>query len=70
MQSRLERQRQVGSKETNSEALQSSVFTRQDRREELSGSGEIISPIKLGRTGDKASKIYKEISDEGNRKSY
>ena len=31
---------------------------------------KIISPIKLGRTGDKASKIYKEISDEGNRRSY
>ena len=31
---------------------------------------KIISPIKLGRTADKASKIYKEISDEGKRKSY
>ena len=52
-------------KENNSEALQGKT----DRANFLDLE-KIISPIKLGRTGDKASKIYKEISDEGNRRSY
>ena len=67
MQGRTARQRQASALKK----IILKLFTRQDRGEELSRSGErIISPIKLGRTADKASKIYKEISDEGKRKSY